>query len=71
MNDPLLLDATATAEALAISVRTLRAWDSGGRIPAPRRIGRATRWDSAELRAWIAAGCPSRREWRAMTEAAK
>lgn len=64
---PLLLDARETAAALRISVRTLRAWDSAGRVPAPRRIGRATRWDAAELSRWVAAGCPRRAEWVAMT----
>lgn len=68
MPDPLLLTAAAVAQALGISVRTLRTWDSGGRIPAPRRIGRATRWDAAELREWVAAGCPPRREWLALRD---
>lgn len=65
---PLLLDAQAAAAALAISIRTLRAWDSSGRLPAPRRIGRMTRWDAAELRAWVAAGCPRREEWVALRD---
>lgn len=69
MTDPLLLSAAQTAQALGVSVRTVRAWDSGGRIPSPRRIGRATRWDAAELRDWIAAGCPEWRKWIALRSA--
>lgn len=63
---PLLLRSAEAAAALGISVRTLRTWDSGGRIPAPRRIGRATRWDAAELEAWCRAGCPRRLAWQTM-----
>lgn len=70
MSDPMLLTAAQTAQALGVSVRTLRAWDSAGRIPAPVRIGRSTRWDAADLREWVAAGCPGRREWLALRDTA-
>jgi predicted DNA-binding transcriptional regulator AlpA len=37
---------------------------SMGRVPAPVRLGsRAPRWIIAELRAWLAAGCPDRETW--------
>lgn len=39
---------------------------SAGRTPAPVRLGRRTLWRTAELRAWIAAGCPTRHKWEAM-----
>jgi excisionase family DNA binding protein len=66
---PLLLTARQAAALCSISLRTWRTWDAAGRIPAPMRMGHSTRWRTAELRAWIAAGCPSREEWQARAEA--
>lgn len=48
------------------SLRTWRAWDAGGRIPRPVRVGRSTLWRVEELHAWIAAGCPTREHWEAI-----
>ena len=48
------------------SLRTWRSWDAGGRVPRAVRIGRSVHWRAAELRAWTAAGCPSRKHWEAM-----
>jgi predicted DNA-binding transcriptional regulator AlpA len=39
---------------------------SAGRIPAPVRLGGSTLWRVPELRAWVEAGCPPRREWEAL-----
>ena len=36
---------------------------SAGRCPAPLRLAGCVRWRREELRDWIAAGCPPRREW--------
>lgn len=66
---PLLLSAQATADMLGVSLRTLRAMDASGRIPAPRRLGRMTRWSADELRDWVDAGCPDRRTWLDMRQA--
>ncbi len=60
---PLLATARTAAAMCGISVRTWRTWDAAGRIPQPVRIGRLTRWRVDELRAWVEAGCPRRREW--------
>jgi predicted DNA-binding transcriptional regulator AlpA len=59
---PLLLPHQAAALCFK-SVRTWRAWDSGGLIPQPIRIGRSTFWNAEELHAWMAAGCPRRADW--------
>ena len=61
---PLLVDAKAAAEFCGKSLRTWRSWDSAGLIPNPVRIGRSTLWRIEELRAWVAAGCPCRKDWR-------
>lgn len=61
----LALPAADTANLLGISLRHLRALDASGRLPRPIRLGRAVRWNLAELRAWLDAGCPPRAEWEA------
>jgi predicted DNA-binding transcriptional regulator AlpA len=39
---------------------------SAGKVPRPNKLGGKTLWRVPELREWIAAGCPSRKEWEAM-----
>jgi predicted DNA-binding transcriptional regulator AlpA len=39
---------------------------AAGRCPLPVRLGRAVRWNRAELEAWAAAGCPARDRWHSM-----
>ena len=63
--DPLLVTAKQAAAMCGKSLRTWRTWDAGGLIPRPRRIGRSVCWDFAELKKWIASGCPRRSEWEA------
>lgn len=58
-----LLTATEAASLCRKSVRTWRAWDAGGLVPRPVRIGRSVFWRADELQAWIAAKCPARAEW--------
>ncbi|MFM2096837.1 MAG: hypothetical protein RIS70_3961 [Planctomycetota bacterium] len=59
----LLLSARAAAELCGKSPRTWRTWDAAAAIPRAVRIGRSRLWRVDELRAWIAAGCPNRRDW--------
>ena len=59
-----LISASVVAAKLAISARHLRRLSDAGRVPRPVRIGRAVRWRSAEIRAWISAGCPDARHWK-------
>lgn len=55
---PLLIDAKAAVSLLAIGARTLWTYTNCRAIPS-RKIGRAVRYCPDELRAWIAAGCPT------------
>jgi excisionase family DNA binding protein len=63
----LLITARQVAASLGVSLRTVRSWDSGGRLPRPVRIGRSTRWRAEELQRWTSAGCPRRVDWEAQT----
>ena len=62
-DDHLLLTAAQAAELCNVSERSWRSWDSAAKIPAGIKLGRAKRWRPGELRAWVQAGCPPRREW--------
>lgn len=64
-DNTLLLTARQAAAMCAKSLRTWRSWDAAGWIPQPVRIGRSTLWRADELRAWVAASCPRRKEWEA------
>lgn len=57
-HEPLLIDAKAASAMLGIGARKLWSLTNCGAIPS-RRIGRSVRYSPAELRAWIAAGCPT------------
>ena len=59
---PLLVDATAAAALCGKHLRTWRAWQAAGRIPRPIRPGRSLVWRFIELEAWVAAGCPPRKD---------
>ena len=62
---PLVADARRLAVMLCAGVRTVRTWDAAGKLPAPVRIGGRVVWRVDEIRAWLAAGAPSRTEWEA------
>jgi excisionase family DNA binding protein len=64
--EKLLLRAAEVASALGIGKRHLAALNSSGRLPRPIRLGRAVRWRADEIRAWLAAGAPSRDRWEQM-----
>ncbi|QDU23381.1 helix-turn-helix transcriptional regulator [Urbifossiella limnaea] len=62
--DPLLLSAKDAAALIGVGLRTFRAMDAAGRIPAPVRLSPGcVRWRLSELRAWVVAGSPPRVEW--------
>ena len=48
-----LLRAPEVARLLAVDTRTIWRWVSAGVIPAPLRIGGATRWRRADLDAFV------------------
>ena len=60
---PLLIDAATAAHLCGRSLRTWWSWHAAGRCPAPVRIGRSQLWRPDEIVAWVAAGCPPRKEW--------
>ena len=62
---PLLIDIHALAALLGRSVASLERDQAAGRVPAPVRLGGSKKWRRAEIEAWVAAGCPPRREWDA------
>ena len=49
-----LLTEKQIAEFLNLSVKTIQAWRVTGRGPRFHRLGRSIRYDSQEVRAWIA-----------------
>lgn len=55
---PMLIDVRAACQTLAVGRRKLWSLTICNAIPS-RRIGRSVRYDPAELRAWIQAGCPT------------
>ena len=55
---PLLIDADEAAAELSLGARTLWSLTKCKAIPS-RKIGRSVRYSPVELRAWIAAGCPT------------
>jgi len=61
----LAIDTRELAELLHVSKRHLERMDASGRLPKPIRLGRAKRWLTSELEAWLEAGCPDRRTWLA------
>jgi predicted DNA-binding transcriptional regulator AlpA len=62
--EPLLLAAAEAARLCGVSPASWYRLVSAGRCPAPVRLSRGcVRWRAEELRDWIAAFCPSRREW--------
>ncbi len=64
--EPLLIPGSQAAALCGRSVRTWRSWHSAGFVPRPVRIGRSVLWRRDELRPWVAAGCPPRKEWSEM-----
>jgi predicted DNA-binding transcriptional regulator AlpA len=69
--DPERLAVTArdAARLLGISRAQLYRLHSSGRLPPPLYLGtRAPRWSIAELRDWLAAGCPDRQTWQRLRE---
>ena len=63
--ESLLLSAKEGAKLLGICSNHFYALHNCGRLgPLPIRLGRRTLWNRKELEAWIADGCPARRQWQ-------
>jgi predicted DNA-binding transcriptional regulator AlpA len=67
--EPLLVPAPQAATVCGVSVASWHRLRAAGKTPAPIRLGGSVRWRLAELRDWVAAGCPPRREWEARQRA--
>ncbi len=65
----LLIDINSVATMLGRSPRSISRDDSAGRMPKSIKLGGAKKWRQAEIREWIAAGCPSRQKWEASLRA--
>ncbi len=68
-SDCLLLSAKEAARLCGIGERTWWTRNAAGAVPAPVRLGGATRWRRNEIEAWIEDGCPRRDEWEAWRDA--
>ena len=69
--ETLLVDSSALGKILGIGRSTVFKLSSAGRLPRPLRIGRATRWSVADVRLWIAFGCPSREQFELLQDEMK
>ncbi len=69
--EPLLIPAPAVAALLGISRAHIHRLRAAGKFPDAIRLGRALRFDRAELTAWAAAKCPDLQTWRAMQAAGR
>jgi len=67
MSEQLLLSQSELARLLNLSSRTISRMNASRKIPKPVRVGRSVRWRRAEIKRWVAAGCPNRSEWEAAT----
>jgi len=62
---PLLVDAREAGRLCSVSRSLWLSLHGQGRVPRPVCLGRRMLWSIAELRSWIAAGCPPRDRWEA------
>ena len=63
---PLAVDARQLARMLALSVRTIRTMDAGGKLPRPIRLNGSVRWIVSEIESFLAAGAPDRATWETL-----
>jgi excisionase family DNA binding protein len=63
---PLLISDVEAAKLLGICRRSVHRLRAAGKFPEAIRLGRALRFDRAELVEWAAARCPDIATWKAM-----
>ena len=61
--EPKLLNVSALAKRLSVSVRQAHRMNKAGLIPAPLRIGGVVRWHPDEISRWLKSGAPVRSVW--------
>ena len=65
--DPLLIDARKLAGLLDVSLGTVERMKAAGDLPAHVVVsGNCHRWRLEEIRRWVEAGCPPRKQWEAL-----
>ena len=64
---PLLVGRRDAAAAAGVSVKLFDRLDAAGKTPAAVRVGGRKLYRTADLAAWVALGCPDRREFDART----
>lgn len=64
IHEPLLLTTDQAARLLGIGRTSLYSMHTTDRLgPMPVRLGRRILWRHEELKRWVDAGCPPRRQW--------
>lgn len=64
--EPILIDAKSASASCGVSRSLWLQWDCIGANPRPVRLGGRVLWAVTDLRAWAAAGCPSRETFEQM-----
>lgn len=64
----LVANAREVGRMLGLSIRTIRAMDSAGKLPRPIRFGRAVRWRVSEIQDWVDEGSPDRERWEMLKD---
>jgi predicted DNA-binding transcriptional regulator AlpA len=59
----LAISAFELAELLGVSLRHIRRQQASEQLPRPLRLGKSVRWSVEEIKNWIEAGGPNRKEW--------
>ena len=57
--ESLLIDSVELAALMGVATSTVKRWSRNGDMPQGRRVGpRLLKWERAEIREWMEAGCP-------------
>jgi predicted DNA-binding transcriptional regulator AlpA len=62
--EQLLIDTRALARQLDVAPRTVQRLRAAGKLPEPVELGGSVKWRMDEVRRWVAAGCPTREDWK-------
>lgn len=69
--DDRLFNADQLADFLHCSRRHVERMDAAGKLPIGIKLSKLKRWRSWEIRAWLDAGAPDRRDWDTMKKGLK
>jgi hypothetical protein len=68
--EPLLVDTAVAAKACGVSSASWFRLKASGRTPGPIKLRRRVLYRLADLKLWVAMGCPDRKEFEARRAAA-